>query len=221
VAGLPTTQAALAELDAARAQADDSIWAALARLDQESEAAHRAFLDYVHQGTRRSIRQLHTRYVEQTSSSDQAEKPPTTKLSTLFTWSSKHQWQERVAKFEQEWQQRDQALWADRRRAVREANWEAGEALRQLANDILRETPQFLKTTRRVVKDGQGQPAKEIITLQIDVQAMLKALEVADKLQSTAAGVEPPAQQINIGGLAPVAFMLVPPKPPQEDGDGG
>jgi hypothetical protein len=58
----------------------------------------------------------------------------------LETWSSKHDWQTRLAAFNEERDRREQEAWEARRKAVRQADWEAGEALRDLAADILAET---------------------------------------------------------------------------------
>jgi hypothetical protein len=62
--GLPTAQDVLER----EQTLDPSAWEALAQRARESKAAHAAFLDYVRMGPRRSIRQLHARFVQQPSS---------------------------------------------------------------------------------------------------------------------------------------------------------
>jgi hypothetical protein len=203
--GLPTAQDVLE-----REQAfDPSAWEALAPRERESKAAYTAFLDYVRMGPRRSMRQLHARYVQQPSSSPLAESAPTTKVNTLFTWSTRHGWQDRLTAYQEERDRREQEAWEARRKAVRQADWEAGEALRDLAADILAETPNFLKTTRRLVKGKGGQPDREVITVGIEIAALLKALELASKLQALAAGVEPPEQKVKVGGKLTVDGVSV------------
>jgi hypothetical protein len=188
---------------------DPSAWEALAPRDGETPKAHIAFVDYVLMGPGRSIRKLHAKYCERIVSGSNAEKPPTKRLPTLFEWSVKHDWQARLAAFSEERDRREQEAWEARRRAVRQADWEAGEALRDLAADILAETPNFLKTTRRLVKGKGGQPDREVLTVGIEIAALLKALELASKLQALAAGVEPPEQKVKLAGKVTVDGVSV------------
>ncbi len=171
----------------AREQPSPPTWASLAPQDGETKKAYQAFIDYALMGPGRSLRQLHARYRAQNGIEPGTEKPPTRRLSTLGEWSSKYAWQKRIEAWTEEQKQIDQALWNGRRRAIREADWEAGEALRGLAADILTQTPQFLKTTRRLVKGTNGAPDREVITVGIDIGAMLKALAQASDLQRQAA----------------------------------
>ena len=189
----------------ARERPDPSTWASLAQRDDETKRAHIAFVDYALMGPGRSLRQLHARYRRalrdrvQTGIEPGTEKPPTRRLSTLGEWSARFDWQQRIEAWTAELKQADQVLWEERRRAIREADFEAGEALRNLAADILQETPQFLKTTRRFVKGGEGLPDREVITVGIDIGAMLKALAQASDLQRQAAGM-PKVLDVTSGG---------------------
>lgn len=63
---------------------------------RETPTAYRAFMDYCRMGTRRSLRALRERYIEQEVSDESAQKPPTIYTSTLFNWSLRHHWQKRV-----------------------------------------------------------------------------------------------------------------------------
>jgi hypothetical protein len=188
---------------------DPSAWETLAQRDGETAKAHAAFLDYVLMGPGRSLRKLYAKYRQRIASGSPAEKPPTRRVKTLFEWSVKHDWQTRLAAFNDERDRRDQEAWEARRKAVREADWEAGEALRDLAADILAETPNFLKTTRRLVKGKGGQPDREVLTVGIEIAALIKALELASKLQALAAGVEPPEQKVKVGGKLTVDGVSV------------
>jgi hypothetical protein len=199
---VPTAQAVLEREQAL----DPSAWEALAQRDGETSRAHAAFLDYVLMGPGRSLKKLCDRYQTESGSSP---KPPTKRLATLKGWSARHQWQDRLTAYQEERDRREQEAWEARRKAVRQADWEAGEALRDLAADILAETPNFLKTTRRLVKGKGGQPDREVLTVGIEIAALLKALELASKLQALAAGVEPPEQKVKLAGKVTVDGVSV------------
>jgi len=174
---------------------DPAAWDALAPTPGETAKAYAAFLDYVQMGPGRSLKKLCERYRGQTAGEVGVKNPPTQRLATLETWSTRFQWQARLAAYETERQQRALAVWEQRQAEVRAADWEAGDALRKLAADILAETPQFLKTTRRMVKGEQGQPVREVITIGLDARLILEALGLASKLQRQAAEVAPVAQR--------------------------
>jgi hypothetical protein len=203
--GVPTAQAVLEREQAL----DPSAWEALAQRDGETAKAHAAFVDYVLMGPGRSLRKLYARYRDRTEIGPGTEKPPTRRLATLSEWSAKHQWQDRLTAYQEERDRREQEAWEARRKAVRQADWEAGEALRDLAADILAETPNFLKTTRRLVKGKGGQPDREVLTVGIEIAALLKAIELASKLQALAAGVEPPEQKVKLAGKVTVDGVSV------------
>jgi hypothetical protein len=203
--GVPTAQAVLEREQAL----DPSAWEALAQRAGETAKAHAAFLDYVLMGPGRSLKKLCEKYRGWIEGGSRVEKPPTRRLATLETWSTKYDWQARLAAFNEERDRREQEAWEARRKAVRQADWEAGEALRDLAADILAETPNFLKTTRRLVKGKGGQPDREVLTVGIEIAALIKALELASKLQALAAGVEPPEQKVKVGGKLTVDGVSV------------
>lgn len=166
----------------------DETWETLAKRRGESARAHAAFLDYVRMGPGRSLSKLAAHY-RQKNGEPAVEKPPTTTLRTLETWSSKFAWQARLADFRQERDRQDQAAAEARRRALQEADFRTGDELRDLAKRILDQTPQFLKTTRRLVKGSHGQPDREVITVGLDGGLMLRALQLASELQNKALGV--------------------------------
>lgn len=59
---------------------------------QMTPKAAQAFDDFVALGPTRSLRKLYERYRQQTVS-----KPPSSRLETLFEWSTKYGWQDRIA----------------------------------------------------------------------------------------------------------------------------
>jgi hypothetical protein len=176
------------------------LWATLDRRTHEPSRSHQAFLDYVRLGAGRSIRQLHALYVERAASKPQADSPPSTRLSTLFTWSARYEWQKRLAAYREERQKFDQGVWEQRRAIVREADWMAGEELRTLATQVLAQSPQFIKSARRLIKGSDGAPDREVITLALDGTFLLKAIGLASELQRQAAEVLPATQRLEHTG---------------------
>lgn len=162
-------------------------WQALARRKGESAKSHAAFLDYVRMGAGRSLSKLQATYCVQ---SESEVSPPTKRLATLKKWSSANDWQKRLAAYQQERETHDQVVWEERRRALHEADFTTGDALRELASQILAQTPQFLKTTRRLVKGGEGAPDREVITVELDGALMLRTLKLASDLQRQASGAD-------------------------------
>jgi len=105
-------------------------------------------------------------------------------------------WEERARAYDDHLAEQERLKWEARRREVREADWQAGEALRDLAAQILAQTPQFLRTTRRLVKGKNGQPDREVITIGISADTMVRVLKLASELQQQAAEVQPPVQEV-------------------------
>ncbi|GIV82076.1 MAG: hypothetical protein KatS3mg051_1430 [Anaerolineae bacterium] len=189
-------------------RADDlGEYQALARLAGETARAYAAFLDYVRLGEGRSLRGLLAHYQAlhgekrpQTAHKAPTEKPPTLRLKTLADWSTRYRWQERLAAYQAERARREQAVWERRRAEVRQADWEVSAELRELVRAALAQLPQFIKTTRTYVKGRDGEPDREIVTVQHDLPALLKALELASRLQRLAAEVPPQPQTHRVTG---------------------
>jgi hypothetical protein len=175
---------------------DPSAWETLARRPGETLRAHAAFLDYVRMGPGRSLRKLFELYRDRSGIEAGSEKPPTKRLNTLREWSVSYAWQKRLEAWTVERGQRDQALWEQRRRELREADWQTGEKLREQANAALDQVPQFLKTTRRVVR-AKGQPEREVITMGLKLGEVAGAAEIASKLQRLAAEMPTERQQVD------------------------
>jgi hypothetical protein len=136
---------------------------------------------------------------------------PTVRLATLESWSTRYRWQERLAGYQAERARRERAVWEQRRAEVREADWQVSAELRELVRAALAQLPQFIKTTRTYVKGRDGEPDREIVTVQHDLPALLKALELASKLQRLAAEVPPPVFQhdVRVTQAVPIAFIRV------------
>lgn len=123
-------------------------------------------------------------------------------------------WNERAQAWDDHLAAQDRQRWDARRRDVRERDWDAGDALRDLAAQMLDQTPQFLKTTRRLVRGANGEPDREIITVALTADTLLRALKLASDLQRQAAEVLPPVQRHEVGGAPdgegiPISFIRV------------
>ena len=118
-------------------------------------------------------------------------------------------WEQRAQAYDDHLAQLDRERWEARRRAVRERDWTAGEELRDLAAKVLAQAPQFVKTTRRLLRGHDGAPDREVITLGLDADALLKTLKLASELQRQAAEVPPPKQQhdVHLTNPIPIAFV--------------
>lgn len=167
----------------------------------ESRKANAALRDYVYMGASRSIDSLYERYRE-AKARDPQYKPPTLSRSSLYTWSSRNRWQERLDRFLELEDERIQREWDERTRKIRESDYQDGEELRALHRRIMAEAPNFTKTRRRIIRgeprvvddNGKtikpGEPDKEIITVQLDINLLIRALKTASDLQRLAAGLE-------------------------------
>lgn len=118
-------------------------------------------------------------------------------------------WEQRAQAYDDHLAELDRERWEARRRAVRERDWDAGEKLRDLAAQVLAQAPQFVKTTRRILRGHDGAPDREVITLGLDADALIKTLKLASDLQRQAAEIPPPKQQhdVHLTNPIPIAFV--------------
>lgn len=170
----------------------------LERSGRESLRANQALRDYALMGPGRSLRKLLRQYREQSESRARAlaagglrqpgeslAEPPTLREASLMTWSAAYAWQERVATWDALLDAQVRARWSQRKAEQVEKEWQFRDALFDLAFAILAESPNYHKTTRRVVK-ATGQ---EIVTVALDAALALQAGELASKLGRAAAGL--------------------------------
>lgn len=100
-------------------------------------------------------------------------------------------WEARAAAYDDHLAAQDRQRWEQRHRQLRELDWTVGTELRDLAAEILSHTPQFLKTTRRLVRGGEGHPDQIVTTVELDGAFLLKALKLASELQHQATEITP------------------------------
>lgn len=179
----------------------------LAKIPGESPRANQALRDYFAMGGGRSLRGLLESYSQQTDT-----KPPTRRLKTLADWSTNLGWVARVEAQNALDLEADKVLWAERRAQIREADWTQGLALRDLANKLLGESTNFIKTRRRVVKgrpmrvgaNGEvldpGEPDQVIVTMALDGPFMVKAAVTGSELTRLAAELETSRESVNLAG---------------------
>jgi hypothetical protein len=171
----------------------------------DSAASFAAFQKWLLQERRpRSLDAAYRAHVGRESDAD------STKIRASATWRRWYQardktnqpvpgaktWEERAQAYDDYLTQQDRLKWEQRRRELREADWQTGEKLREQANAALDQVPQFLKTTRRVVR-AKGQPEREVITMGLKLGEVAGAAETASKLQRLAAEMPTERQQVD------------------------
>ncbi len=165
------------------------------RMKGEGPKHYRAFLDFCEMGPGRSLNGLNSSYQKRDQSEPKAspEKPPTKRLATLKGWSSKFNWQARLAAWHQDvYDPKMQAEWLQRAEQSREEDWSDGGKLRQLAEKVLAEAESYIRTTYRKVGDETE------VHKAIDLKVAIEALKLASKMRRTAAEVQDPAQRLEI-----------------------
>lgn len=163
----------------------------LDRLADETIKANAAFRDYVAMGPGRSLRELLRRYNEPNT-----QKPPTKHFATLAEWSTRFYWQRRLDAWVRLTEAELQKNFKERAQHIRQADYDIGQSLRDLAAKILAESPKFVKASRKLVKGEDGRLDREVVTLALDGHLMLKAVETASKLERQAAEIEEPARRV-------------------------
>ena len=147
-------------------------------------------MDLYRMGPGAKLRDLWRSY---TNAPEGPEIPPTKSEQTIRGWSKSHSWQARLAEAfaqqEVERSEAEQALWAERRAAVLQADYEMAEKLRAVVDSTLDQLQNFVKTERRVIPAKDGMPEREIITVGVKESTLLRALELTSKLQRQSTGL--------------------------------
>ena len=164
----------------------------------ETRKAAQALRDYAMLGAARSLVKLRRRYLD----GDVLE-PPTRSLTTLQHWSAQHEWQRRVAIWEDLEAERRVERWRERRDELAELDWQHGKRLRELASKIMDAAPAFVRRRekRETLPDGTQ---RLTVTVALDTVALTRIEKLASDLQRLAA--ELPTARVNVsrdwrGGL--------------------
>lgn len=174
------------------------------KIDERS-AAREAFMDYCLLGTARTLTKLGEFYLERQS---KGLPVPTKSKTTLSKWCNAFNWRKRASDWDDEQIKAREEEWKDRQRQLREKDWQTGEKLRGLFDQMMETAPKFIKQKRQFIPGGPGQPDKEIITLAIKDDTMIRLAEVSSALQAKAVGTErtTTVTKDGEGGLRIVAF---------------
>jgi hypothetical protein len=147
----------------------------------ESRAAHQALLD--NYSRRWSLPKQADEYREIASRDDSAN-PPTKSVKTLFQWSRWYAWEERKNLQKLIDQEAERQLWLERRAQARDLDWSQGGKLRDLAEKVIEEAPNFVKEWTSL-EDGMLVKYKALST-----DALVKVAKLASDLQRLASGME-------------------------------
>ncbi len=197
----------------------------LERLFGVSRRANQALRDYAKMGSGRSQRKLIKYYKEQ-AVSDPLARQPTLIYSTLSRWSYQFDWVARVDAWTKIQQEREQAEWEDRRRQIRQQDWEHGQQLRELADTILEAAPAFVKRREKTDKgetrvrreetgDGEVTITKtrvdtRIVTVALDGHLLTRLEKLASDLGRLSSEVPPVTQELDIkSGGEPIKIREV------------
>lgn len=179
-------------------------------MEDESASAFRAFTDYCHLGTRRSIVKLHKAYLEtekqnQWANNKLSEMPPTTMLKTLQGWSMKYKWQARVKQYDEYIIEKTRVESERRRQAVIDNGWRDYDNAVTRYHELLERSKLHTRRTVGFVNDPDNPGEKiKVITLQIpakDELAIAKLRKEIELLGRAAAGLPPDNRQIRIGNI--------------------
>lgn len=182
---------------------------ALSDDSDETTQANAALYDYALLGDARSLPRLAAAY--QSRPKVGQDKPPTRQLSMLKTWSSKYEWQARVARYDElrREQLRKEAdrLWAERQLASREQTWSDAQALRAKVAKMLEfpvgraESQQETQTS----DDGKTIIINKTIIMpsRWSFFSAAQMLDIASKLERLAVELPTERQHMQIDGLTP------------------
>lgn len=170
----------------------------LARLRGESKKANQALRDYCLMGPGRSLRNLLALYRDQSTT---ARQPPTRRLSTLRSWSSKYEWQARLSGWAAMKQAQDEAEWDKRRDEFRRRAYELAWAGLDKFGDML-DWP--LQETEVIEVDDEGRPT--VVKIEPgpwNYTSAAKLLAESNKVALLALGeVTESTEQRHTGGIA-------------------
>jgi hypothetical protein len=195
----------------------------LARAKGESTKANRALQDYADLGPGRSLALLAKGYAGEIelgepgydlfrpyrvqSGGEPGAKPPSKRLSTLEGWSSRYQWQARLAAYQDLENEKREAIREARREALEDLDWENGESLRQAVMQYVEELPKFLVERTQKVEQEDG-TVTEVVFVQLNasLSQLSQGLKIASELQRLS--VHEPTENVNISGSALIGELI-------------
>lgn len=143
----------------------------------ESDEWYGRFHHFLLLGSERTLEETFRTMKAAGTLNSEAERPHEGWYSTAYKW----RWKERARAWDGHQYQQIEELWLERQAQLREADWLAGQQLRDLATRLLMQLPESVR---------------ESLTL----SQLVKALEIGSKLQRLAA--DEPTDIINLSGAA-------------------
>ena len=184
----------------------------LARMKRERLTAHTALLDYAGMGPGRSIRSLQHSYSELAAKGGSI---PTRNVRTLFHWSVRWHWQDRLAAWQDIVRKEREAEWKRRGTEQREWEWNASRQLIERFEQMMR-YPLSEQTVSEV--DEEGKPivtvVKPVRWTQRDTVAVAK---VAAELARLAAEMETERRAVDVSGITIYLPSKADKKPKEEE----
>ena len=167
---------------------------------RETSKANAALRDYARMGDGRSLSGLIEQFRE---SPDDA---PSLRLPTIKRWSTRFEWQERVAAWATQQQDGLDDEWSKRRLELRESDWQDGQELRDAVRNLIEGLEVFRVTSTDLEEDENGNMIK-VITLAYKpgIGEVARAAKTASDLQRMAA--DEPTDRIELTGAALDSFI--------------
>ena len=159
----------------------------LTRVKSETQRANHALGDYVAMGPGRSLSKLHQKYTGDTLGE---EIPPTRWLGILKKWSSRYDWQARLARWAELERKRDETIWEDRRRQEREAEWEDAQSLRERAERMEQFPLAKVERVEDTYEDGRPKSVTIVHPAKWSQADVARHRDLAAKLARLAAELE-------------------------------
>ena len=119
-------------------------------------------------------------------------------------------WADRAQAYDDHLAALERTKWEKRRAKIVERDYQVGEDLRKLADQMLEHGPQFLKTTRRLIKGQKDQPDQVVTTVELDGAFLLRALKLASEMQRLSAGMPDPAQSVDVTSGGQPVLQIIP-----------
>lgn len=107
--------------------------------------------------------------------------------SHWLKWAKRNRWVDRSFDYDVHLEDLDRIEWEKRRREVKEMDFQQGMQLRTLGEKIIAEAENFIKETVTITARSDGGIDRTIVR-SIDIQAALKLIELASKIQRLSTG---------------------------------
>ena len=161
--------------------------APFARAKWETQKANRALKDYIAMGPGRSLTKLHKVYTEDTLEKGES---PTKCLRTLKNWSSRYDWQARLACWDELEREDEEETWRDRRRKIREGEWGQARILLDRVEQMLKFPLAQVERVEETYIDGRPKAVTIVNPVRWSQRDVARFMQVASELGRLAAEME-------------------------------